>query len=1002
MQEDTSAWNYSTGSPVVNLRSIIITYPHMLSDLSDVAPATASGIVGNYQFVATSASLASPWEGNWYSGSVLASSYTRTYPVGFMLNPYSTNLSAGRTAYSKSLLTSSSLTDLSYAHVVSGSFTLISGSEYSTSIRFYSDNGYIGINSSSALPDEEDSYRIEISGCSIEVDVENPSYKYLPNTTTRYTLEADYGAIIAAYTTGSTPVFCQVIASNRGRTTNEINSYSTETNDPYNKPVWKNYKSSFVPEGFTGTATGRLYIYNRHVKIPSPINNVWARPYVHADYAVVTPSKPYIIQSIGSSSSPVSMDSYEYFEAESPEVYQETQNMLLDANIDYTTTACQITVSGSTTTGSHRPGVDAGNDSYTLEFGKDEDGVMWSSWIPFYPYHYTAFKDLTEGIHITSACLVMTATEDVISTPSKTCYVTAGLEKTKVNTNPSFTGTYSSISSRTLANPVNTGILNSWALGEKYYIDITDSLKEQIGKKAIYWGYNTSASPIAVVVKNNNSTVGGYREIASGSHLAYDPPQLSINYVRNGISRNAMGLTIRNYVSADLDYGDLNHYSSNTILIGGNTGNLSRGIFYFDLTSLPSGSISSASLSLYQIASSYTVANQTLTLYPVNKKWDFYGVTWKRAFGAGDTGDWASGGGDYYTGSACGSFTAGVVEGWTEKTITLSATGITALNNQKSSSTPNCGFILKGPENVNNWAYFLSGNYTSIPHRPKLSVVVDGVTYHIQYTGPSEDVSAPPAQPPDTPAPTTVGLLGYQYRTENTTFANVAITGAANSKRYLLVTQGFGLRNNVYTGEVEYTSLTFNGQPMTPIVGVCGHNNNTFPEGSNEACLVTYGYVIPDSLAPGNYTISGVRKRNGAVVSSAPVTLFIREFNGVNSTTPIAGSVVSRNGANNALSTNPISIPYVAKGYVAADVFLDELDEGIGLPQCGTNQTATKPSVFARGFSHITTIPATSGGTTSPSFSWTSDSWMWTAEGLKIKKGSDNVIAAISLNPNIE
>ena len=64
-------------------------------------------------------------------------------------------------------------------------------------------------------------------------------------------------------------------------------------------------------------------------------------------------------------------------------------------------------------------------------------------------------------------------------------------------------------------------------------------------------------------------------------------------------------------------------------------------------------------------------------------------------------------------------------------------------------------------------------------------------------------------------------------------------------------------------------------------------------------------------------------------------------------------------------------------------------------------EAATKPSVFARGFSHITTIPATSGGTTSPSFSWTSDSWMWTAEGLKIKKGSDNVIAAISLNPNI-
>ena len=247
-----------------------------------------------------------------------------------------------------------------------------------------------------------------------------------------------------------------------------------------------------------GNSIAKIYIYNKDIAISTSNPMNYTRPWVIVDDTMVFPADSYITNKIGSSASPLNMDSYSSFEVDTPNATMQIENLEFLATT-LTSTGCTITVSGSTTSGFHTPGIDAGNDSSTLQFGKDDNEVLWASWIPFLG---TPFNDLSEGVHITSASLTFTATADVTSTPAKTAYITTGLETTAV---PSAPNTYSEIINKSISSALNTPILDSWVTGEEYTIDITKSVKAKLGEKAIIWG----SGSIAAIVKNSNSAIGG-------------------------------------------------------------------------------------------------------------------------------------------------------------------------------------------------------------------------------------------------------------------------------------------------------------------------------------------------------------------------------------------------------------------------------------------------------------------------------------------------------------
>lgn len=992
LNNDVSAWHYESGSLIVNLRAVITDYPHMTSDLSDIARTTGTSLVPNGTFSFPRAGeyeVPHYWNGDWFDKYA---TMTPEKPMGFYWDyfpPIGNSKKQWEVATGVSALISVPPTSLGFTYIFSSPFDIISGSEYSTSIRFMSDNGYWNIGKYDRLPNKEDSYGVTIQGVETIVNVGEENYKYLPTNPRAYTLEADYGAIIVYTNSGST--FSELIAFGRGRTSNEINPYDTETYIPQANPIWKNYKSSFVPEG-TGTSSARLYIYNRHVQRPSNSKTTgWRRPWVSVDYAVVVPSVPYITQDMGSNSAPIQMDSYSYFEADSPSVKSQIKNIEFYANW-ITSTGCALTItSGSMTTttyGFHRPGVDVGNNSYTLKFGKDEGETAWASHITF---PGSPLNALTEGVRISSAFLTFTATKDIISTPSKTCYIATGMEDTDYNTSPANPANYSNIVNKPIAGQLNTTLLESWVQGEEYTIDITNSVKEQLGRKAISWG---TTGNLAAIVKNNNSTIGGYREIASGSHLGYSGPKLTINYVGNGYPKNVIGTFIQEVNPLS------NYYRYTTMHVGGaqSKGNRSRALLYFNLGSLPSGNIEEAQIVLRAYNASYAGGTHTFNAHTINGggtgntvKWDWYGVSWQKRFGAGSTAATGWAGGDWDTNvSATVSNVVNPPSGGTNVLMPFNTYGLTRLNSMKNGTVKNHGFLIKdSSETSDTRIMFISGNHTSAEARPYLKVRIGTKWYEIKNWGPSEDPSGggdTPPTPPTPPAPSSSITMVKQQWSEtgsNGATINYSLSGEINSNRYILVSEGWNDNNSQWGYDAHFNTLTFNGISATPIVTVR----------SDESNLTMWGVVIPNNI-PANTNIIITGTKVAAVGGGRrSVSLHIREFTHVNQTSPVYTTTKNHNGANSAIECVPggLAINYLARGWVADAVFLANDSSELGVPRVGFTHQVRDNSVLRYGFSHFT--PGTNNG--SIAFNWT-----WNRQGGDYaSSGSDNALGIVSLRP---
>jgi hypothetical protein len=815
---------------------------------------------------------------------------------------------------------------------------------------------------------------ITIDGVDIKINEDSVEFKAPSNSIERsntilITLEAEYGAVIIYTNNGTT--YYKVIGSGVGKTTNEIEN--GEAN-----PIWKKYSTSFIPEG-SGNSIAQIYIYNKDIAISTSNPMNYRRPWVRVDDTIVSLDTSYITNKMGSSASPLNMDSYSSFEVDTPNATVQVENLEFLATT-LTSTGCTITVSGSTTSGFHTPGIDAGNDSSTLQFGKDDNEVLWASWMPFLG---TPFNDLSEGVHITSASLTFTATADVTSTPTKTAYITTGLES---EATPAVPTTYSEIIGKGISSALNTPILDSWVTGEEYTIDITKSVKAKLGEKAIIWG----GGSIAAIVKNSNSAIGGYRSIASGSHVAYSAPKLTIGYVKNGYPRNAICTLISKGNPTK------NYYNYTTINIGGSssTSTAMRGLVYFNLGGIPAGTVNSAYIRLRQSPYPESTGTHTFNVHRITSgtKWDFYTTTWNQKFGAGANKAWTSAGGEYNaTVLATKSGVANVSVG-TARDITFTTAGKAVLRDMISGTTPNNGFLIKDSvESTNSRIQFISGNHTSVGARPTLVITVDGVTYTVQYTGPSEDIApAPPPAPPTPPTPPAPGpsqglpvKLIYAPQSMLVTTTNTVeytLKGAADTNRYLLVSEGWFDNNWSYGFDAHFTSLKFNGIAMTKVVGV----------ESDESNVVMWGLAIPNDWQP-NYTMMFVGDRKPAQtkyteVGDSRIYLYVREFAHVNQTNPVYNTYALRKGANATTYEIIGEVPYVAKGFAADSIFL--CNSEVPIPRKGFSDQIVDYATVQRCSSHFSP-GASVGGITKFGWSWSHTGYI----------GSEAAIVIVSLKP---
>lgn len=810
----------------------------------------------------------------------------------------------------------------------------------------------------------------------------------------QYKMEPEYGAILVY----SNDDFVSdkryvIVGVGRGETT-----YSSGGST--GNPIWKTFTTSFeLPSGSNYTCY--FYLYNRFLRAPEHYYE-YERPWVMFDYVTLNEGEPYIYQTIDISLLNKNTDSIFNFSVDSPEVRKEELSLELLARTN-TATGCRLIItSGSETTteyGFHTPGLLDSNNSSNLFFGKDDDEKSWLSWISF---NADPIFALTEGVRVTSASLVLTTTKDVPSTPERTAYVTVGFEEScgRNSIEPTPPTSYETIDNKRMAEHFNTAILNSAITGGSLEIDITNKLKSFVGNKAFQWG---SIGDFSSVLKDNNSSIGGYRQFASGSHLGYPSPKIKINYVRNGKPKKVMTVPLVENEPSKPFW----NYIYNPI--GGKKTDpdgmkQSRMISYFDLSSLPSGSITHAELCIhFSIHEEKSVIppgeNQTLQVYGVKEDdpWDYYGVAWGQRFGAGSSKGWTDNNhyGQFPLFGSKSNITMADKGDWIK--IPFTDAGLVQLNAMKNGTRQNNGFIIRDSrENSPCRVSYTSSNHTNISKRPRLKLWINGVIHEIFYPGPSEDPTDWGQQPPDDPPGTPGGsieLINTQW-IENAKPNQIyySLKGDKNTNRYLLIGEGSSAGNNQgYGYDNFFKTMMCNGAQMTAVA------EHLWPS-SDEACGALWGLVIPNDWEKNvNLSITGDIHEGGGRKRH---WLFVREFNNVDPNNPIFSTVKRREGANSAISNGPtpLQIEYKAGGFVADLLFLANDEINLGVPSVVHQEQTMHQGVYRYGFSYFK--PGENDGVVGFNWKWKRYPNVEGGDPAYPNSGSDNLLLLVSLNPS--
>jgi len=179
--------------------------------------------------------------------------------------------------------------------------------------------------------------------------------------------------------------------------------------------------------------------------------------------------------------------------------------------------------------------------------------------------------------------------------------------------------------------------------------------------------------------------------------------------------------------SADAHINSLNPTSNfNTILYTGYSAapTVARAFFTFDLSSIGSDEISAGTLKL-TVKTDYASFAHTLNIFRVLRNWVETQMTWN-IYSTGNS--WTTAGcgsdGNDYVNTILGSGSIGASEGVnTQLSFDFNATGITILNQMRTGTINNYGFMCKvdNEAQVNLYEWYYNGTATTA-YKPTLTV----------------------------------------------------------------------------------------------------------------------------------------------------------------------------------------------------------------------------------------------------------------------------------------
>ena len=829
--------------------------------------------------------------------------------------------------------------------------------EYMVSIGFTALNGKVQYPDSDIAAYDEEFYEIELPDGSTEF-VEFPTTPAYSSEVANniYPIEPEYGVMVGWYVGGSTNKYViKTIISEKGMTSLDIYN-----EDIPRKPAHRVFKKTFVPTSLFGASAASgspviIYVYALE-GMYRKTGTVLSPPQVYADGVSFGVTKPYWFGLDASGSPSFEMGSL--------------PRILFSVSPTVLSSACALTLYPMTEGFSDvdgKTGTISSASNLYLTFGKETASSEWMSWIPY--RIDCSDSTFNYGNHITSACLICTATSDRTFVPGKIFSITSGFQN---QVNPSQPTTWDDLKGRTITSPKVTSIVESWLTGEQYEIDVTDQAKAIFGTDAIWWWTSSGSwNHASVMLKDNGSAEDCFRTITSSENDLMEKPKLVINYARNLYNRKTLGTFMRENARGT------RYYKENVGYISGsaNTFGRARSLLWFNLCQVP-GTITSGSIKIYVQNTSYS---ETIDAHKMETPWDWYSSSWGSKCG---TRGWAGAEGYYSSGPVgTASLTSSETYRWVEIPIDVST-----LNSMK---TANNGFLLKFNNDTasDKCIHYASQNHSNIAARPKLVLWADGIQYIIQETGLPEGGELPPSQLQ--PVQLEQSIFFEDGITGNSPSETISLVGSVNTNRYMIISDCY--RGDQSGRSSSYiTGITINGVSASMLV--------TASTTSDEANATIWGAKIPQDATSVVISFTRTGNYNDTAVKSK---IHIREFSHVNQTTPISSSAGNRNGAVNSYN-NSLSIYCPAKGYVADAIFLDNPSTAIGMPSPRANQTLEN-RMYQYGYSHYTVIPTNVSGTLNIGWDWNPGNRVWVpgdgGQGTWILEGSDSALVAVSLNP---
>ena len=780
-----------------------------------------------------------------------------------------------------------------------------------------------------------------------------------------FIIEPEYGVQLGWYVAGSGDGYTyKTIISESGAT-----SFDIYSNDVVQETATRKIRYNFVPsELFPGAISGcpvRVYVYAKTISIPQSSVLV-KNPYVRADNVLMRVAEPTVVSG--------SMAEW----AMSPFSMVMPTRMYLSTLPTAITSACAIEylpiVSASIGDVDGKTDNIRSASALDLTFGRESAEVEWVTWIPYSVLTDGTMPAFDYGTHIVSACLVATSVSDKAYVPGQIFSISSGFQNQVNMPQPT---SWDDLKALTIKSQKSEPIVESWESGQEYYIDLTDSAKSLMQSNDAIWWWSQTA---AIILKDNGSSENNIRTIASGENNIVNgdlgKPRLVLNIARNSYNRTTMGTNI---IEGDRTNRDSYKSITNTVSGSASTYGRKRGLLWFNLQGAPTAT-TSAKLYL-RIVKDGTAGVLNIHKLTDYARWDWHSACWGARLG---TRGWSDGAGDpggaYIETAISGSksFSASSSDYTMEIDIDM-----TTLNGMINNPNTNNGFILKlSSDNTSNGhlTYYTQNlpTATSLWARPKL--VING-TYVIQEQGEPEGGGAVP--PPS---------IGGTIELEQSKFIELAgvspsytLTNLSSKiNRYIVVAEGYhGGQSGANTSHIQ--SITVGGVQMQRIAEDIGHD---------ESNIVLWGAHIPDTAAS---AVFGVTRVGDVNRSDANSWVLIREFSRVNRTTPVRDTYANRDGANSHTSNQPrstSSVDYVAKGYVADAIYLDNGRNALGTPKMDNSLQAADYKNYKYCYSHYQP-PTNSNGTIN--MNWT---WNWERNVPVESQGSESAYAIVSLNPD--